>query len=56
MSWRAVARQAGGQNHSNVTRLGRGESPNLSNVAGLLMWLGATDLAPYLNTDDDSTE
>ena len=55
MSWRAVLRAAGIPGLGLITRLGRGHAPDISNVARLLLWLGDTDLKPYLRPITAST-
>lgn len=47
MSWRDVMAEIGGS-CSLITRLGNGRMPDAVNVVRLLVWLGETDLAPYL--------
>lgn len=48
LNWRQVA----GQCHvsaSTLTRISQGQTPSLDGLARLLVWLGDTDLEPYLS-------
>jgi hypothetical protein len=46
--WRDIAKQAGCA-ASTFTRMGLyGQAPNAENLARMLLWLGNTDLAPFL--------
>jgi hypothetical protein len=56
LSWREIGRAAG--LHSStawMTRLARGHFLHLDTIAALLVWLGSTDLAPYLRTPEENT-
>lgn len=52
VSWRQLCREAGIPGSSTTTRLGRGLAPSAENLARLLVWLGQTDLKPYLMVMD----
>lgn len=52
-SQREVMRQAGIPGTSCLTRLGQGGAPDANNLIRLLLWLGTTDLAPYITTTED---
>lgn len=54
ISWREVMRQAGVRAPSFSTRLKNGGEPDLQNLARLLLWLGDTDLRPYLREAPDA--
>ena len=49
ISFHKVCREAGVPSSSTVTRLGHGANLSADNLARLLLWLGDTDLTPYLN-------
>ena len=49
--WRDIAKAAGCA-ASTFSRMGlQGLAPNAENLARILLWLGDTDLAPYIKTD-----
>jgi transcriptional regulator with XRE-family HTH domain len=48
--WRDVATEAG-VSPSTLTRIGHGRRPDADGLARLLVWLGSTDLAPFITTD-----
>lgn len=48
ISRRELLRQIGENTPSSITRLGRGVSPSADLLVRLLVWLGDTDLAPYV--------
>lgn len=50
ISGRELLRQAGIHTPSTLTRLGRGDSLSADTLAALLVWLGKTDVAPYIIT------
>ncbi len=47
ITWGQIGREAG-LPRSVFTRLGRGHPPGVETLARLLLWLGDTDVAPYL--------
>lgn len=47
-SQRAVLREAGITTPSTLTRLGQGNSLDANTLVRLLVWLGETNLAPYI--------
>jgi transcriptional regulator with XRE-family HTH domain len=50
IQWRQIAREAG-VSPSTLTRVGQGRRPDADGLARLLVWLGSTDLAPFITTD-----
>lgn len=53
LAWTDVAEQAG-INKSGLTRLGQFKNPSADNLIRLLLWLGTTDLGPYIDRDGGS--
>jgi hypothetical protein len=53
MSWRAVLLDAGVKGPSLATRLGQGFPPATDNLVRMLLWLGETDLKPYIATGEN---
>jgi len=53
LSWRAVLREAGVPGLSVITRTARGKPPDVHNLVRLLLWLGNTDIAPYVTEVPD---
>lgn len=51
LSWRAVAGEAG-VSPAALSRLSSGRRPDADTLVRLLAWLGSTDLAPYVTTED----
>jgi transcriptional regulator with XRE-family HTH domain len=49
--WREVATEAG-VSASTLTRLGQGRRPDADGVVRLMIWLGTTDLAPFIDRED----
>jgi hypothetical protein len=49
ISRRELLRQVGERTPSSITRLGQGNNPSADLLARFLVWLGDTDLAPYLS-------
>lgn len=45
--WRDVAKQAG-LSPSTLSRIGQGASPDVDGLLRLLVWMGTTDLGPFL--------
>lgn len=54
LSWRAVLREAGVPGLGLITRLSREQPPDVHNLVRLLLWLGDTDIKPYLRPIADS--
>lgn len=56
LSWRAVAAEAG-VSPSSFTRIAYGHGPDVNNLILMLLWLGTTDIKPFIRTeirgDDD---
>lgn len=51
LRWRDVALEAG-VSPSTFSRMGlTGAAPNADGLARMLVWLGTTDLAPYITTE-----
>ncbi|MGC5033057.1 hypothetical protein [Micromonospora sp. DT229] len=48
MQWRTVAAEAG-VSASTLTRIGQGHRPDANGLVRLLLWLGTTDLAPFIS-------
>lgn len=51
---REVLRQAGVLGPSCLTRLGHGHPPASENLVKLLVWLGTTDLAPFIAREPET--
>ncbi len=49
-SWRAIGRETGIAS-ATFTQLGHGASLGADKIAALLVWLGDTDLKPYLTEE-----
>jgi hypothetical protein len=49
-----VQDQAGIRGRNILTRLAAGDPPATTNLIRLLLWLGATDLGPYIARDGES--
>lgn len=47
MQWRTVAAEAS-VSPSTLTRIGQGHRPDADGLLRLLLWLGTTDLAPFI--------
>lgn len=41
---------------SGLTRLGQGHRPDADCLVRLLVWLGTTDLAPFIATPEESSD
>lgn len=52
LSWRNVAEEAG-ISPSTLTRLGYGHRPDATGLVRLLLWLGSTDLEPFISRPND---
>jgi hypothetical protein len=52
---REVLRQAGVPGVNLLSRLGQGAGPDSTNLIRLLLWLGTTDLAPFITTDSEES-
>lgn len=50
ISWRSLCKSAS-VDPGVTSRLAYGQSPNLDNLARLLVWLGDTDLRPYITKE-----
>jgi hypothetical protein len=48
LSWRGLFREADVADVSLITRLSNGKAPSAHNLVRLLMWLGNTDIKPYI--------
>jgi len=48
ISGREVLRQVGEYTPSSLTRIGHGQHPSADLLVRLLVWLGDTDLRPYI--------
>ena len=48
LSWRGVLRDAGIPGLGLITRLAHGKPPDVHNLVRLLVWLGNTDIKPYI--------
>jgi hypothetical protein len=53
ISRRELLRQIGEHTPSSITRLGQGYMPSADLLARFLVWLGDTDLAPYLTAIEE---
>ena len=47
LSWRGLCKEAN-VHPAATSRLAYGHNPNVNNLARLLLWLGDTDLKPYI--------
>lgn len=56
ISQREVLRQMGEFGPSALTRLGQGRQPSADLLIRMLVWLGATDLAPYISLVEPNGE
>jgi hypothetical protein len=54
LSRRELLRQVGERGPSGMTRLGQGRLPSANGLARYLVWLGDTDLRPYLTTEEET--
>jgi transcriptional regulator with XRE-family HTH domain len=52
ISQREVLRQVGERTPSSLNRLGQGKHPSADLLVRFLVWLGTTDVAPYLSPID----
>jgi hypothetical protein len=52
ISWRQMSREAGIKTVGIGTELAHGRHPTAGQLARLLLWLGDTDLGPYLTRVD----
>jgi hypothetical protein len=50
LSYRQIAREAGLNSINTLTRIKQGSHLDADNLVRLLVWLGNTDLKPYLET------
>lgn len=48
LSWRGVLREAGIPGVTLITRMAHGGAPDANNLVRLLLWLGNTDIKPYI--------
>jgi len=54
ITWRQIGREANLANQpSLMTHIARGARPSANNLVRLLLWLGETDLKPYIHTSGD---
>lgn len=53
IKWRDVATEAG-VSPSTLSRIGQDKRPDVDSLARLLLWLGDTNLAPYIRRDGPS--
>ncbi len=51
LQWRDIGREAS-VSSSTFTRLGQGRHVSAQNLTRILLWLGTTDLAPYIVTKE----
>jgi hypothetical protein len=56
ISQRELSRQAWHRTPSTISRLARGHTISVNELANLLTWMGDTDLAPYLADVDTADE
>ncbi len=56
ISNRELLRQVGEHTPSSMTRLGQGHLPSTDLLARFLVWLGDTDIAPYLTPIEETTD
>lgn len=49
ISGRELCRQVGEHTPSSLTRLGQGRTPSADLLARFLVWLGDTDISPYVS-------
>lgn len=52
-TWRGITREAGIRSVNLGTSLGQGKHVSADVLCRLLLWLGTTDLAPYITTDPE---
>lgn len=52
MQWREIAQEAS-VSPSTFTRIGQGRRPDADGLVRLMLWLGTTDLAPFITRTAD---